>query len=259
MTTILQISDPHLLSHRDGRFKGVPTAGTLAAVLEQACERYPDCDRVIWTGDLSQEHTEEGYRLLAELMGDWTARSLLIPGNHDDRAALLGVFPHPASNDQCVTFQAELGDWQLIGLDSHVPGEVAGRLSEEQLEQLHFWLAENPQRPTLLFIHHPPVSVETPWLDSIGLSNPEPLEMLIARNPGVQAIFCGHVHHEYEGSLGGIPVFTAPSTAFQFQGGAGDVSFQMISPGFRAITLEDDQCNSEVVRLATLEHPPRDD
>ena len=61
MITILQISDPHLMSARDGRLKGVPTVESLEQVLARAREEFPHPDRIVLTGDLSHEHTVAGY------------------------------------------------------------------------------------------------------------------------------------------------------------------------------------------------------
>ena len=55
MATILQISDPHLMSTADGVLKGVVTAAKLKRVLGRARQECPDPDRVILTGDLSHE------------------------------------------------------------------------------------------------------------------------------------------------------------------------------------------------------------
>ena len=119
MTTIVQISDPHLMSDRQAVLKGVPTAKALASVLEEARVRCPDPDCVVWTGDLSHEECAGGYHLLRELADDWIDKSLLIPGNHDSRVALREVFPEVGGKgDEPICFQAELGKWQLVGLDT---------------------------------------------------------------------------------------------------------------------------------------------
>ncbi len=258
MITILQISDPHLMSDRSRPLKGVPTAKTLTAVLAESRHRYPDCSRVIWTGDLSHQHSVQGYQLLRELAGNWVDRSLFIPGNHDDRSALRSVFPTANGEDhQAVLFRAHLDDWQLIGLDSHLVGETAGVLSKDQLSQLDCWLSEEPERLTLLFIHHPPAPVESRWIDSIGLCNPEPLAELIQQRPGVCAIFSGHVHQVYQGQFAGVPFYTAPSTAFQFQAKSNRCLFELIPPGFRVIHLRAGNLSTTVVRLRELGHPPQ--
>jgi Icc protein len=249
MPILLQISDPHLLADPAALLKGVPTAVTLAAVLKMARERHPDCARVIWTGDLSHDLSIEACRLLREMLGDWLPRSLLIPGNHDDRAALRQVFPEVGGvADSPVGFVAEVGAWRLIGLDSQLPGEIPGGLSDAELSRLETCLASDRDRPTLLFLHHPPVPVGSRWLDEIRLLNPEPLERLIRSSPGVRGVFCGHVHLAFDGIFAGVPMYTAPSTAFQFQPGAQVATFDRSPPGLRVIGLEDERLRSEIVR-----------
>ena len=260
MTTILQITDPHLMSDRQGMLRRVPTAETLAAVLEEARDRCPDPACIVWTGDLSQEESVAGYRLLRELAGDWIDRSHAIPGNHDDRQALREVFPEiEGAGDEPVSFRIQLGGWQLVGLDTHIPGDAAGALSAEQLDQLQDWLATDPGRPTLVFMHHPPIPVGCTWLDTIGLRYPGPFEKLLSRNPGVRGVFCGHVHHVHEGNLAGARVFTAPSAAFQFKEDSPVVTFDMVPPGFRLITLDNKEFTTEVFRCANLEYRPGED
>ena len=260
MTTILQITDPHLMSDRQGILNGIPPLETLATVLDDARDRCPDPACIVWTGDLSHEESVAGYQLLREIAGDWIEKSHLIPGNHDDRAALREVFPEiDGEGDEMVSFQTELGTWQLVGLDTLIPGDDAGALSEEQLDQLHDWLTPDPGRPTLVFMHHPPVPVGCPWLDEIGLHNPDSLEKLLSRSRGVRGVFCGHVHHVHEGMFAGARVFTAPSAAFQFKVDSLAVAFDMIPPGFRLITLHDEVFTTEVYRCANLEYRPSED
>ena len=260
MTTILQISDPHLLSQADGTLKGVPTLESLRLVLQRAREEVADPERVILSGDLSHEETVAGYELLKDLLGNWTGRSLLIPGNHDDRRGMRTVFEQvPGDADDAIWFREELGDWLLIGLDTHVPGEVYGELSDEILDQLDSWLSENPKRPTLIFLHHPPVTVNSAWLDTISLRNPDPLEKLVSRTHGVRGVFCGHIHQVYEGIFAGVPLFSVPSASVQFVPESETMEFDLRPPGFRVIELQEMQISTRVVRLDEVPFVPRDD
>ena len=260
MTTILHITDPHLMSDRQGELKGVPTAKTLAAVLAKAREVCSEPQYVIWTGDLSHEETVAGYQLLDELVGDWMDRSQLLPGNHDDRTALRKVFDHvEGAGQEPVSFQVEVEKWRLVGLDTQIPGEVAGALSEEQMVQLDGDLATDPTRPTLIFMHHPPIPVGCPWLDEIGLRDPHRLQQLLLRYPGVRGVFCGHVHLAHEGTLAHARVFCSPSAALQFDRDNSRVAFDMIPPGFRLIKLNGESFSTELVRCADLNYPPRED
>ena len=260
MTTILQISDPHLQSQPEGTLKGVPTLESLRLVLRRARDEVADPVRIILSGDLSHEETIAGYELLKDLLGDWTGRSLLIPGNHDDRRGMRTVFSQiPGEADGDIWFREELGDWQLIGLDSHVPGEVYGELSDEILKKLECWLSENPMRPTLIFLHHPPVSVNSAWLDKISLRNPSPLEELVRCSQGVRGVFCGHIHQVYEGVFAGVPICSAPSASVQFLPEAEEMKIDLRPPGFRVIELQDERISTRVVRLDELPFVPQGD
>ena len=150
MSTILQISDLHLLSTPDGTLRGVPTFESARLVMERARREVADPASVVLTGDLSHEHSVAGYRLVEDLLGPWGERSLLIPGNHDDRHGLRTVFAQaPGEGDDDVGFCSHLGNWRLIGLDTQIPDEIPGELSDSMLEQLEAWLTEGAVRPWL--------------------------------------------------------------------------------------------------------------
>ncbi len=260
MATILQISDLHLLSQPQGTLKGVPTSASLALVLQRARDAYPDPDCIVLTGDLSHEETVAGYELLKWHLGDWGERCLLIPGNHDNRTGLREVFRQvPGMSDEPIWFQSELGDWLLLGLDTHVPGEVYGELSAQSLNRLETALTENGGRPALVFMHHHPGPVGSTWLDKIGLQNAPLLEALLPRHAGVRGLFCGHIHQVFEGQLAGVPFYSAPATAIQFLPGSETVQFDLQPPGFRVIELDGDQFSTATVRLDHMPFTPLHD
>ncbi len=257
MTKILQVSDPHLMSKPSGRLKGVPTAETLKAVLKRARQECPNPDRIVLSGDLSHEHTVAGYELLRLLLQDWAERALLIPGNHDDRLAMRAVFEQvPGESENEVWFYDEVEDWLLLGLDTHVPNQVYGELSDEMLNRLAGWLDKQPTRPTLVFLHHPPVTVDSLWIDDLGLRNAATFAKLVGRYDQVRGIFCGHIHQVIEDRLGEAPVYSAPSTAFQFAPRTHEMEFHQIPPGFRVIELQQMTFSTRVVRLDEILFSP---
>ena len=87
----------------------------------------------------------------------------------------------------------------MIGLDSQLTGEDAGELGSEQLAWLDDRLAVDPARSAVLFLHHPPIAVGSPWVDRIGLLDAGALESVLARHPQVRAVITGHVHQEASG------------------------------------------------------------
>jgi Icc protein len=246
---IVQVTDAHLYRDSDGVLAGVPTWKTFRAVLRQIERQHGDFDYLILTGDLAQDEELETYLMLREELGDWLERCRIIPGNHDDPANLRKAFPDLFSQDGGpLTFALSTGDWKIIGLDSHLPGETKGRVGANQLQWLRDELKMEPSTPTLLFVHHPPVAINVDWLDEIGLDGASGLVNLIAASPQIKVICAGHVHQEFTGQIGSAAMYTTPSTCVQF-GARSEKSFDTRAAGYRTFRL-DDGCHTEVHRLS---------
>jgi len=246
---ILQITDLHLFRDPGQCLRGVATEDSFRRVLQLAQQRFAHADWVVLTGDLAHDEERDTYRRLREALGDWLPRCLLLPGNHDQRALLREVFPdRVGGGDGPVTFTTRLGDWQLVGLDSHQPGQVSGRLGHDQLQWLNTHLA--PDAPSLLFLHHPPFPVHSPWLDAIRLEDGDVFMQLVAARPQVRAVCCGHVHQELEAWHGPVRLLASPSTSLQFQPGTDALAIAPHQPGFRVLTLDGDALSTEIVRVS---------
>lgn len=254
-TRIAQLTDLHLYRDPDGRLAGVPTQATFRDVLDhlRACDDPPDY--LVLTGDLAQDEAPETYALLREMLAPWEGRYRLVPGNHDDRGAIRETFAELfADGDGPLGFSVRLDGWRLVGLDTLVPGEVGGRLSAGQLEWLADELAGDTGAPALIFLHHPPVTTDMPWLDPFCLGEPHRLLDLAKSHPHVRAIACGHVHHAYDARVGELAVYTAPSTAVQFCQEEKKVMADK-PPGYRLFTLNGAELASEPVFLAEMSYP----
>lgn len=253
---ILQLSDFHLLGAPDQRLRGVPTTECLRDVLQLVRTDYADADQFILSGDIASDGEEAAYRQARELWDDFGSQCRLLPGNHDDRALMRRVFPELTGEERApLTFSQSLDGWRLIGLDTLLDGSVEGDLENEQLVWLRDELKKHREQPTLLFMHHPPIGIGSSWLDRIMLTEPDSFSAALDASPQVRGIFCGHVHQEFEGRLGTIPVFTTPATGIQFTPGTEQLQFEDIPPGFRVIDLEGDQFETYVIRLPELKYP----
>jgi Icc protein len=141
----------------------------------------------------------------------------------------------------------DLGEVRVIGLDTLEAGRVCGNLGDEQRDWLSQELSRS-EKPTLLFMHHPPMRVGTWWLDKDLLRDLVPFETQVRRSP-VVAIFAGHVHQEAEGHLGPVPVFATPSTAYQFPPRSWWPRSARTKASYRWIDARRDRVKSHVVRL----------
>lgn len=258
MALVVQLSDPHLLQDPEARLRGVPTRQTLADVLALALARYPELCRLVLTGDLAHDEAPATYPDLRALLGASASKARVLPGNHDDRAGLRAAFPEATGEHaESIRFVDGLEGWCLVGLDSQIPGQNEGRLGDEQRAWLANTLERHRDAPTILFVHHHPVPTGHTWLDSMGLEDAAPLAALLAGAPQVRAVCHGHIHRAFEARLGSIPVYGAPSTAFQFPANPDAGAYDLRPPGMRVLHLEGDTLRTEVVRLPRLEYIPQ--
>lgn len=254
---ILQLSDPHLLSHPEGRIRGVPTFQTFCQVLQYVEDEEISFHWMVMTGDLAHDGKRQTYQLLRSVLEDQFPQCCLLPGNHESPALLCEVFPEvKMARRSFVSFSVKVAGWKLVGLDSHSPGTDVGRLGCEQLDWLRKELEAEPQIPTVLFLHHHPVPIKCSWLDRIGLEDAESLAKVIFSAPQVRVICCGHVHQEFQGRLGNAAVLSAPSTAFQFVPRTENPVLDPVLPGFRILDLEKQNWTTQVVRLPVATDRP---
>ncbi|MFV1967643.1 MAG: phosphodiesterase [Pirellulaceae bacterium] len=257
----MQLTDLHLTADPNARLKGIPTHAALIDALQFIDDRWgttaPVFDAIVITGDLAHDEKLETYQELRTLLGRHLERCYFLPGNHDDRQWIRQVFGDSVAQDHpFITFSVGMGGWRLIGLDSHVKGEVPGYVGREQVEWLADQLQRHAQEPTILFIHHPPFPIQSVWLDEIGLQDPDALMEVVRSHPQVRVISAGHVHQEYDGQVEGIRVLTTPSTGLQFTPRLDEPDYAHIPPGFRVFSLEGDRCHTRVIRLPHLKYPP---
>ena len=139
---IIQITDCHLFADRSTELRGISTWPRLHAVISRIQSDHSDLDCLVVTGDTAHDEDIATCAAFREALGGLAERMRIIPGNHDDRAALESVFPECcAMQGGRLPFQHSLGDWQIIGLDSQITGEVSGRLGDEQRDWLRDRLA----------------------------------------------------------------------------------------------------------------------
>jgi 3',5'-cyclic-AMP phosphodiesterase len=247
---IIQITDCHLFADRR-ELRGIATWPRLEAVLAEIRDRFSDCECLVVTGDTAHDEIEETYRAFRESLGDLADKLLLIPGNHDNREAIEKVFPERcALTDGRLTFHHGLDDWQLIGLDSHIPGEVAGRIGRAQFTWTGRPFTTTQKIHTVVFVHHPPVPIQSRWLDEIGLEDGELLLELLEQFPNIKLVCCGHVHQESSTSTAGPVVVTTPAVGPQFRPRTDEMQLDPLPPALRVIDLADDGTwASQIVRV----------
>jgi len=245
MTTsflLVQLTDTHI----GGTWGfGDPVAG-LAAAIEAVLRLNREPDAVLITGDLANSGEDADYDVLRELLAPLTAPIYVVAGNHDDRAALRRHFDVPGGDQPGgaqapIQYAVDLGPLRLLVLDTTKPGQDAGELGADRLGWLDAALADEPELPTLVAMHHPPLSVGIAQWDAIGLSAGDrgALADVIARHPQVRRLVAGHVHRAIASDLGGRAVLAVPSTYVQakLDLGSDEIALGDEPPGFAVHVL----------------------
>jgi 3',5'-cyclic AMP phosphodiesterase CpdA len=214
---IAQITDTHVLP--EGRKLGdlLDTNAQLEAAVRQLNGLSTPADVVLVTGDLTDDGEGGSYAVLHARLSGLDCPFYLIPGNHDRRQAMIAAFPDHAylPREGFLQYAVEAHPLRLIALDTLVEGHDEGALCEERLTWLDATLAEEPDRPALIFMHHPPLDSGIWWMDAMGLAGVRGLRAVLDRHRQVRLIVCGHVHRPFHSMLGAVPVAAAPSVAMQ--------------------------------------------
>lgn len=234
---IAQLSDFHVRPPGTLFADVVDTQAMLAAAIDAVLALHPRPDAVLLTGDLTNDGEPEAYAALRPELARLPMPTYAIPGNHDDREAMLaldGVVELGGSNTYR-QFTAELDGLRLIALDSLVTGRGHGKICTERLTWLTDELGKSGDQPVLLMVHHPPGQTGIQFMDKIGLLASAELEALVRQHSQrIQRIVCGHIHRPIFYRWQGVPVSVAPGIAHQviLELDGGEAAFVMEPPGF---------------------------
>ncbi len=243
---LLQISDTHLGSDWDGPDPDECLLRAVEAIL--ALPQRPDA--LLVSGDLTQNGTADEYARVRESLAPLDLEPHVLPGNHDLRGALRAEFGLPGEGEEPVSHAVDLGPLRLVCLDSTIPGAEGGALDEGRIEWLDAALAEERETPTVLAMHHPPLTTEIPTFERIGLA-PQAraaLAEVLVRHRQVVRIVAGHVHRVIVAELAGRAVLTVPSTYMQtvLDFTAPKLTMHADPPGFAIHALRDGTLASHV-------------
>ncbi|HVD85966.1 MAG TPA: phosphodiesterase [Solirubrobacterales bacterium] len=251
---LAQLSDLHL----GASWEGIDPLPRLERVVEAIGSLPNELDAVLVSGDLTDDGGAGHYRLARERLEPLGVPVHVLPGNHDDRVKLRAAFDLPGGGGEPVDYATEVGDLRLLVVDSTVPGEDAGAFDPEQLSWLDAELSKEPERPTLLAMHHPPLATGIPDWDAVNLLKAErdALAEVVARHPQLRAIVGGHLHRVAASTLAGCPILSVPSTYLQALPDFEVEDFEnediglVGPPGFALHVLLDGQLSSQVESLA---------
>ena len=246
----IQVSDTHLVADTCLESYGVNTYANLERVIVHISRFDPPPAFVMFTGDLISDDDPQSYRHLKLLTDRLPSPVYFAMGNHDLRRPFRRVVlgeESPGSEPYCYAFDA--AGYRFVVLDSLVEGQVAGALDAAQLTWLDATLAGSSRQPTVVFMHHPPVSTGVDWLDAYAFGNGDDLLDVLARHRQVQRVFFGHVHMPIQITERGVQFSSVPSSAYQFGDTVTTPKVWPGSPGYGIVHLLEGRLSSRVVYL----------
>jgi 3',5'-cyclic-AMP phosphodiesterase len=214
---VAQITDTHISEAGATPDAVYRTAWHLERAVRHLTQLSRRPDAVIVSGDLVDAGSPGEYVKLRRLLAPLAMPVYLIPGNHDDRDNLRAAFADwpfmPARG--FLHYTVEHLPVRFVFMDTHRVGEVGGEICPERLAWLDARLSEQPRRPTVIVMHHPPFLTGIARMDEWGLIGLDAFGDIVARHGQIERILCGHLHRPMVLRWRGTVVSCCPSTAHQ--------------------------------------------
>jgi Icc protein len=234
---VVQLTDTHLKAFAGGKLLGLDTDYSLQAVIDLVKAEYPNPDLLLGTGDLADSGAGDAYRRLIDYFDQITTEHYWLPGNHDLRDVMQSV-----GGAKRLPGEIRVGAWQIVLLNSQIPGEVGGHLGRDELQRLDETLAAGREAGLhgLICLHHQPVRIGCDWLDEQMVSDAGSFFDVLGRHPQVRAVLWGHVHQELDQQCEDLRLLCTPSTCVQFLPNQEDFAVDTRAPGYRWLELDAD-------------------
>lgn len=212
---IAQITDIHLGFEPDNPDE--LNRRRLDQTLEHLRTIKPRPDLLLLTGDLADKGDDENsYRRLKSALRDYPIPTHFCMGNHDSRGPFFDLFSQVPGASGFVQYAIEEHPLRVLMLDTLEVGRHGGGFCEDRAAWLQERLWEQPERPTLLALHHPPLPTGLSWMTE----NPnalwvERLRGVVAAHRNIVGIIAGHLHRPVVTLWAGKTLVVCPSTSPQ--------------------------------------------
>jgi 3',5'-cyclic-AMP phosphodiesterase len=188
----------------------------LDQVINRLATMVPRPDLLLATGDLVDRGDIDSYRRLRNAFGGAPCPVWPCLGNHDNRENFMKMFPEIETSDGFVQYEVETDDLRFLVLDTLEEGRHGGAFCDSRAAWLRSKLESEPDRPTVIVMHHPPVEIGLDWMNT---HPDEPwvkrFSETIAGHRQIVTIICGHFHRAISVGWRGTTVAICPSTAPQ--------------------------------------------
>lgn len=220
MRKILVMTDIHIRANQR-TIIGLDPVVQFQDALSHAAEHHPDAEHLILMGDLTHSGDPAEFDQLKDAVAGYPIPITYMLGNHDRRDTFAAAFPDakmtPSNHLQT---RIDLGNDVLLCLDTldgppYPKHHHSGIFCTDRLQWLNEQLFDCADRRVSLFLHHPPMNVGFPGMDSIKLKNGDDLFSITQKHPEIRHLFAGHIHRTISGHTNGIGFTVFKSTCHQ--------------------------------------------
>lgn len=212
---------------------------------------------ILITGDLVNNGQPEEYQQFCRILSrlaEFGVPVLLTLGNHDARPSFRQIVLKEPASTRPYYHSTVIDGFNVIMLDSHIPGQVHGHLDETQLAWLDRELAKPMPNGHLIALHHPPVSATVRMLDQLGLNNAGALEAVVCRHANVLGVLSGHIHYSHVAPFANTISVTTPAVLYTIDPGVQENLRLLDGSGFSIGVVRKGQLMMNTVMLDGGEH-----
>ncbi len=231
---LIQLTDTHIFSSEGKDFDGINTLDSLKQVIKHVQVQHWPPDAILMTGDLVHEPLAGAYQRLLAVIQELKIPIACLAGNHDVQELMQQILN---TENITTTKSVYFNNWHVLMLNTFLANTHSGNLAQEELQFLEQQLQSNPDKFTLVCLHHPPVKIGSPWMDAMGLKNPEDLFSIIDAHTHIKGILWGHIHQEFMQTRNGVLLMSSPSTCVQFKPNTKVYEKDNKSAGYRRLRL----------------------
>jgi 3',5'-cyclic AMP phosphodiesterase CpdA len=213
---IAQISDTHISRPDPNEPRTLGRISALEAFVAHIGRMDEKPDVILHTGDVAQDGRPDEYETVKSVMNALDIPVYFALGNRDRGENLvegLGDLGGAKLVEGFLIYGVDGFPVRLIAMDTQNRESRIGTTCSVRLCILEELLEEQPDKPTALFMHHPPFEVPTskyPFqFDDPVLA--DAFLRLIAQHKQIKHLFCGHMHRKFDAELTTCHASVTPS------------------------------------------------
>lgn len=251
---ILHLSDTHFVGGASLLHGQVDSDANLKKLFRDFAETQARPEAIVFTGDLADTGDADAYQRLRALVepaaAEIGAEVIWVMGNHDTRTPFRKHLLDSDTGEESVDMVYDINGLRVIVLDSTVPGQHHGEITEEQ----YAWLAEVLATPaphgSVIAMHHPPVPSLIAPIEFVELREQSRFAEAL-QDSDVRAVLGGHLHFNTFSDIGGVPVSVASATCYtqDLNVKGGSMRGQDGAQGFNLVHFYEDRVMHTVVSI----------